>query len=59
MEKNDINCKTKLSENDTDFSEDKRYYSENNENEKMKCEFLDAISQMLIYYKNREKSDNE
>ena len=31
----------------------------NNENEKMKCEFLDAISQMLIYYKNREKSDNE
>lgn len=59
MVKSDIDCKTKLAKNDIDFSENKRYYSETNEEEKMRREFLDAISQMLIYYKNREESGND
>lgn len=59
MVKSGIECKKKLAKSDIDFPEGQRYHSETSEEEKMRREFLDAISQMLIYYKNKGESRND
>lgn len=41
-----------------DFSEDERYHGQPSEENKERLEFLEAISQMLIYYKSKEEKDH-